>query len=238
MHGGRVTRWIRWAGLAVVLAAAAVLSFHGLRDLALAVSIPDGLAWLLPVAVDAGAAVSCACWLSRELPADAVGFARWMTWLLLGGTVVGNAAQLGMHASGLTPPWWVAVAVGAIPPAVVGGTVHLAVLVGRTHHADVAAPHTPVGASGCSPVPAGLPPEPVILRPRLVKDVVSAASAKPAEVRAAVTDDKDGLEEKVRTLLAKGMGRPAIAKELGVEPHEVRPLVEKIRPPVPRKARA
>lgn len=126
-----MTRWVRWLGLATVLTAAAVLSFHGLRDLAIAVSIPRELSWLLPVAVDAGAAVSCACWLSREIPPDAARFARTQTWLLLGGTVIGNAAQLGMHASAIVPPWWVAVLVGAIPPAVVGGTVHLAVLVGR-----------------------------------------------------------------------------------------------------------
>ncbi|MDN5858961.1 MAG: DUF2637 domain-containing protein, partial [Pseudonocardia sp.] len=134
---------VRWAGLAVVLAAAAVLSFAALRDLALAVSIPPELAWLLPVAVDAGAAVSCACWLARELPADAARFARAQTWLLLGGTVAGNAAQLGMHAALLVPPWWVAVLVGAIPPAVVGGTVHLAVLVGRAHLSPAVEPARP-----------------------------------------------------------------------------------------------
>ena len=127
-----MTTVIRWLGLAVVLAAAAVLSFHGLRDLAVAVSIPAELAWLLPVAVDAGAAVSCACWLGRDLPRDAQAFARRLTYSLLLLTVAGNAAQLGMSAGHVTPPWWVAVLVGAIPPAVVGGTVHLAVLVGRT----------------------------------------------------------------------------------------------------------
>lgn len=134
-----MTRWIRWAGLAVVLTAAAVLSFDALRALALAVAIPATLAWLLPVAVDAGAAVSCACWLARDVPPDAARFARAQTWLLLAGTVAGNAAQLGMHAAGLVPPWWVAVLVGAVPPAVVGGTVHLAVLVGRPATAPRAA---------------------------------------------------------------------------------------------------
>lgn len=127
-----MTRFVIWIGLAAVIVATAVLSFHGLRDLALAVQIPSNLAWLLPVAVDAGAAVSCTAWLARDIPDDASRFARTMTWLLLAGTVVGNAAQLGMHAAGIVPPWWVAVAVGAIPPAVLGGTWHLAVLVGRT----------------------------------------------------------------------------------------------------------
>lgn len=126
-----IARIIRWLGLGVVLAAAAVLSFHGLRDLALAVGIPTELAWLLPVAVDAGAAVSCACWLGRDIPEDAQRFAQKLTWGLLVLTVVANAAQLGMHAEAITPPWWVAVLVGAIPPTVLGSVVHLAVLVGR-----------------------------------------------------------------------------------------------------------
>lgn len=130
-----IARIIRWLGLGVVLAAAAVLSFHGLRELALAVSIPAEFAWLLPVAVDAGAAVACACWLGRDIPKDAQGFAQKLTWGLLVLTVVANAAQLGMHANGLNPPWWVAVLVGAIPPAVLGSVVHLAVLVGRTQGA-------------------------------------------------------------------------------------------------------
>lgn len=123
--------WIVWAGLAVVLAAAAVLSFDALRGLALAVSIPEQFAWLLPIAVDAGAAVSCATWLGNRTPPHAARFAGRMTWSLLAVTVVGNAGQLGMHAHHIAPPWWVAVLVGTIPPAVVGSVVHLVVLLVR-----------------------------------------------------------------------------------------------------------
>jgi hypothetical protein len=127
--------WIVWLGLAVVLAAAAALSFDALRGLAIAVGIPGHFAWLLPIAVDAGAAVSCATWLGGRTTPDAARFAGRMTWSLLGVTVVGNAGQLGMHAYGVTPPWWVAALVGAIPPAVVGSTVHLIVLLVRRSEA-------------------------------------------------------------------------------------------------------
>lgn len=37
-----------------------------------------------------------------------------------------------MAAYALTPPWWVIVAVSAVPPAMFGAVVHLAVLMGRT----------------------------------------------------------------------------------------------------------
>ena len=126
-----MTRYLKMAGLAVALAAAAVLSFAALRDLAIAVRVSTNLAFLLPIAVDAGAAVSCAVWLTPSTRPDARAFASRLTLALLATTVVGNAAQLGMHANGIVPPWWVAVAVGAVPPAVVGGVVHLLVLVGR-----------------------------------------------------------------------------------------------------------
>lgn len=133
--------WIVWLGLGIVLAAAAVLSFDALRALAVAVGIAGHLAWLLPIAVDAGAAASCAVWLGGRSTVGAARYAGRMTWALLAVTVAGNAGQLGMHAHGITPPWWVAVLVGAIPPAVVGSTVHLVVLLvrrsapGRIRHA-------------------------------------------------------------------------------------------------------
>lgn len=119
----------------MVLSAAAVLSFDELRNLALAVSISERLAWLLPIAVDAGAAVSCATWLGNRTEPRAAQYAGRMTMSLLAVTVVGNAGQLGMTANHITPPWWVAVLVGAIPPAVVGATVHLLVLLVRRSEA-------------------------------------------------------------------------------------------------------
>ena len=141
--------WIVWAGLAVVLAAAAVLSFDALRSLALAVAIPAHLAWLLPLAVDAGAAVSCATWLGGRTDRHTARVAGAMTWALLAVTVLGNAGQLGMHAHGITPPWWVAVLVGAIPPAIVGAVVHLVVLlVRRAPEHAVPEPPDPEPTSG------------------------------------------------------------------------------------------
>lgn len=122
---------VTWTGLGTVLVCAAVLSFDSLRGLAVSCRVSPALAWLLPVGVDAGAAVATRAWLSRRANRDAEHFARRMTWGLLALTVVGNAAHQGMAAHNVSPPWWVAVAVGAVPPVVVGACVHLAVLLGR-----------------------------------------------------------------------------------------------------------
>ncbi len=180
--------WIVWLGLGIVLAAAAVLSFDALRGLALAVGIPVGLAWLLPVAVDAGAAVSCAVWLGRRATPDAAAFAGRMTWALLAVTVLGNAAQLGMHAHAVVPPWWVAVAVGAIPPAVVGATVHLVVLLVRGGLAEQgAADEEPETVT--EPAPVQVEPEPTPAQP---------APAAPAEPSGETAEERRLREQRDR----------------------------------------
>lgn len=128
--------WITWCGLALVLAAAAVLSFSGLRDLAVQCRVPEPLAPLFPVCLDAGLAVSTSMWLSRRANPAAERFAAWLTWTLLACTVVANAIHQGLAASEVAAPWPLAVAVGAVPPAVVGAVVHLAVLAGRPAVSD------------------------------------------------------------------------------------------------------
>jgi hypothetical protein len=122
-----------WLLLFVVAGAAAVLSFDGLRSLALLCGFGERLAWLLPLVVDAGAGVSCLVWLRRNTSADAARFARALTWTLLAGSVAGNAIVHGLSAYRLPAPWWLVVAVSAIAPAVLGAVVHLSVLVGRAY---------------------------------------------------------------------------------------------------------
>jgi len=239
--------WIVWAGLAVVLAAAAVLSFDALRALALAVGISSRFAWLLPVAVDAGAAVSCATWLGGRTTRTAARFAGRMTWALLAVTVAGNAAQLGMHAHNVAPPWWVAVLVGSIPPAVVGSVVHLVVLLVRRtddeavdrpgpieldepdrpgpeewtdpweRWADEAVPVGPNQADTPAPVPAGPAPD----------------QRGPADR----TDDE--LMAQLRAYadrLGRRPGRNAVATELAIGAGRAARLLEKFDRTGPRRA--
>jgi hypothetical protein len=139
-HRGYVT----WIGLSVVLAAAAVLSFSALAELAAMVGMSHKLAWLFPVCTDAGVAVSTAVWLSRRHNPDAERFARRLTWALLALTVAGNATHQGLTAASMVPPWWVAVLLGAIPPGVVGAVVHVAVLVGRGTETSQSQPARPL----------------------------------------------------------------------------------------------
>lgn len=58
----------------------------------------------------------------------AAGYARFVTLTLLASSVAGNATVHALTAYRIVPPWWLVVAVSAVPPVVFGATVHLAVL--------------------------------------------------------------------------------------------------------------
>lgn len=146
-----MTRAVMWFLLAVVATAAAVLSFSALRDLAVLCGFTTGLAWLLPVVVDAGAAAGCLVWLATGGEGGAQSahprrFARTLTIVLLASSVAGNAVVHGLTAYGLRPAWWLVVLVSAVAPAVLGAVVHLAVLVSAI--ADV----SPMGDSETLPM--------------------------------------------------------------------------------------
>lgn len=128
--------WVTWAGLAVVGAAAAVMSFAALSDLAhlcgiTAVLLGIPVAWLLPATVDVLAAVATRVWLQRRTNPDALAYARRAAWAAIAATVVGNAAHGALVRASVPPEWWAVVVVSAVPAVALGAMVHLAVLVGR-----------------------------------------------------------------------------------------------------------
>lgn len=181
--------------LSIVAAAAAVLSFSALRDLALDSGFAPALAWLLPVVVDAGAAAGTLVWLARE-NGRAKTFGRRLALVLLGSSVGGNAVSHGLSAYGLRPPWWLVVVVSGVAPAVLGAVVHLAVLVGR----------------GSTPEPVDTPRDELIPPPPTDRDDDAAEAGERDEERAAA-------------LIAAGAGRRRLARELEISEYEARQLL-------------
>ncbi|GAA1843910.1 hypothetical protein GCM10009836_24110 [Pseudonocardia ailaonensis] len=187
--------------LAVVAAAAAVLSFAALRDLARQCGFDPRLAWLLPVVVDAGAAAGSMVWLGAEASARARRFARVLALGLLVLSVAANALGHVLEAYRLEPAWWVVVGVSGIAPAVLGAVVHLAVLVGRS-------------------VPT--PEMPEVDQDLHDQGMTWWDSASPAEPEPS---------DRAAALIADGIGRRRLAKELGVTEHEARQLLAASRQP-------
>lgn len=107
--------------MGLVALAAAALSYQSLAHLGTLCGY-GGLAWLYPLVVDAGAAASCAAWLQTRGRQPLV-----MTWALLAVSVVLNGTTHYLTSTGTAPSWLLVVAVAAVPPTVLGLTVHLAV---------------------------------------------------------------------------------------------------------------
>lgn len=205
-------RYALFVLLAAVSAAAAVLSFAALRDLALLCGFSTRLAWLLPVVVDAGAAAGSLVWLGRHGDDRAQRFARRLALVLLASSVAANAVSHGLEAYQARPAWWVVVLVSAVAPAVLGAVVHLAVLVGRT----------------AAPPAVSSPTVEDVERPG---DGQEESDADGEDVR--FDEQEDDLEDLGETweqkrdrLLGEGAGRPQLSRELDVTDWEARKLVE------------
>lgn len=197
--------------LAVVAAAAAVLSFSALRDLALVCGFAAGLAWLLPVVVDAGAAAGSLVWLGRAVAEAARRFARTLALSLLALSVAANALGHGLEAFRLAPAWWVVVIVSAVAPSVLGAVVHLAVLVGRTHEDE---DETPIGYS--------------LTREAYKADLLddNGLSHRWDDAPPAALDTSPNRAE---ALIAAGAGRRRLSRELDITEYEARRLLERTR---------
>lgn len=204
--------WATWVGLGVVATAAAVLSFSALADLAVMCGVPRLLAPLLPVAIDAGAAVACTVWLSRRANEAATRYAAWMTWALLATTVAGNALHSGLVAADLRPVWWVAVVVGAVAPAVLGSVVHLTVLAARTD------------LSGGRQIAV----ETSVELPR--DDRVGETATTDRQVGDEIVYQTGNRStDRAAALIAEGAGRRRLAAELQISEHAARELLAERR---------
>jgi hypothetical protein len=229
-----------WFGASVVWLGAATLSFSGLDGLAESCYISPALSPLMPLVIDVGVAVAAWVW-RRGANEDAARLAGRMTWSLLVLTITGNGAHLGMEASHVTPPWWVAAVVGAIPPAVAGATAHLLVLLGRAEAPGVGVEPTSrqsrglldAGAPTSSSPRTSATPAQTTPAPPARAGNPSPAPSKTEPVTVAADTDRTVAETKARALLASnpGMGRRALMAGSGLSEYEARKLLESFRTP-------
>lgn len=216
---------VLYALLAVVATAAAVLSFAALRDLALLCGFGSGLAPLLPVVIDAGAAAGSLAWLAPWTAPAATRYGRALALVLLTASVGGNALGHGLDAYRLAPAWWVVVVVSALAPAVLGALVHLVVLVGRP--VGVSPPAT-VGElvaakggeewRGTGEDVAETAPTRVALRLAPPPPPTPGDDVEMVEV--------DDLAARVAEIVARDGGRRTVMEELGVSEYKARRLLD------------
>lgn len=151
-------------GMLAVGGAAAVLSFQIWVQLAQAVgftahwTIPATginlwIAWLYPIAIDVYALLVTREWL-RSAPGSRL--RKWAKTNSIGAIGLSFLGQGAFHAfDGRTPPTWFVVAMGGMPPLVVGLTVHLYTMRGRGEGAAPIKVARPKRANRMVPSPAG-----------------------------------------------------------------------------------
>lgn len=193
-------------GLSVVAGCAIVLSFSALYNLALVCGFGTMLSALVPVMVDAGAAVASAVWLGSIRAARAARrFARALALALLSTTVIGNAVSHALVAYHQQPHWVVIVLVGALAPATLFATLYLRSLVTAGDDATK---------------------EVADLAERVAVDDDDLA-VEVAEMVAEVANDH---QPTARDLVLKGAGRTTLMKELGLTDHQARQAIREHRP--------
>ncbi|CED91278.1 Protein of unknown function (DUF2637) [Actinomyces succiniciruminis] len=127
MGGGRMGRMagrLAVAGTAALGLGGFVLSFTALRDLAVRVGMPDGLAWIWPLLID-GLIIEATLAVVRlsQLRSRAV----WYAWTLLAGGAVVSVGSNGVHAVA-TGHGIAGAAAAAVAPVVLLAMTHLTVL--------------------------------------------------------------------------------------------------------------
>lgn len=217
-------RLVLYGLLAVVAAAAAVLSFAALRDLALLCGFSSELAWLLPVAIDAGAAAGSLVWLGRQAPEGARAYARTLALTLLVTSVAANALSHGLAAGRVIPVWWVVVLVSAIAPSILGAVIHLGVLVGRGEPPQPERDYELDAALEWADRHAwrqrhGLPGD-------ALQPVSHSSTTPPGEVGDLPGEPVESWEAKRDRLLQARAGRTRLMNELGITEHAARKLLE------------
>lgn len=209
-------------GMAVSATSAAVSSFSGLRSLAEVAGWAPEMAWLFPLTVDAYAMTATRVWLAASTRSDrARRFARSNAVGAILLSLCGNAAWHLVAAQLIAVSWPIVLAVGTVPPLVLGLVAHLAVL--RTQvDGLVAAETTRTEAMSTTALPALVSP---------VTGPSTATAVQPLPVRPALesgdgprTGTKDGLYEAARAAdaayrLAHGsrpITRDALRQELRI----------------------
>lgn len=127
-------RWARWSAVLVLIgigAAAFVLSFAALQDLAIMGGTPRGLAWLFPVIVD-GTIVQATMAVIALPPKSTE--RTWFSWILIGGAAV-SVSSNSVHAY-LTGHGWGGALLAAIPPLALLIDTHGLVLLRRAAQQD------------------------------------------------------------------------------------------------------
>ncbi|MCW2905131.1 MAG: hypothetical protein JWO67_7396 [Streptosporangiaceae bacterium] len=135
------TRHLVLAGSTFVALATIVTSSVSLYSLAVLCGIPEPLSAALPIALDAGAAVTALVWITEK--GELRKWGRAVTIAALVASVAGNAIQHAITSGLLRVELPLVLIVGASIPAMLWATIHITALMARTPTVEVRAARKP-----------------------------------------------------------------------------------------------
>lgn len=222
VRGLRIAVFAAELGTVLLAAAAFVLSFTALRDLAERAGIEVGLAWLWPLIVDGIIVVS-----TVSVFALAGTRVVWYPWLLLvagsGISVAANAIHAVVAAEPGVPPL-LAEAVAAVPPIVLVASTHLtAILIRHSHTVYTTAsnnrrheqPHKPP-LTPQSPASPQNPSGNLLRSPAPSKPVAPSTPPPSPPMPETFSPEPAVRREIAAQLRAEGLSNAQIARLLGV----------------------
>lgn len=211
-----MTRWVRittLAAVSVVAAVAAIVSYVHMRELA----IRAGEQWradIIPLSADGLLVAASMVMLVRRRAGEPAGPLPWL------GLVLGLTASL---AANLAIADWsnlVSLAVSGWPPVALAVSFELLILVTRDQQQASTTSPGPAVEPAQPPAPAARPATPPKTRQRR-DDAPSPAAAEPTE-----PVDQDDLDSKAARLIAQGLGKVRLQRELGVTEHKAKSLIK------------
>lgn len=217
LRGAQRIRRVTVVTVLLLALAAAVMSFAGLRELALRAGYPPALAWLLPLIVD-GLVITGSLGV---VAASLVGLRTWypwmLTWLGVIASVVGNVA--------VAQDDWLSRAVHATPPITFALAIEGLIRIYRVGAEALVAQQGPTG----SPTPTSQPPTIAEDAPGITEDPVERAAAP--DTVAAPGEQRATARERLKELL---VAEPDIngsdaARRLDIDPSHARKLLRELR---------
>jgi hypothetical protein len=220
-----------WVALGMTLSAtsAALSSFDGLRSLALAAGWTVWMGPLLPLTVDAFAATATRVWLADSTGSTrARRFARRCAVGAILLSLAGNAIWHLVDAGLLEMTWLIVLAVGAVPPLVLGLVTHLAVLRRQIDQAE------PAGVSEPPITPGDAPTEPAPVEPVVVPPPQPTISYATDDELLAAAAEADTLYRKANN--GKPITRDELRQQLHIGAEKASSVLRRLRTEQRRRA--
>ncbi len=233
--------WVRTFALGGVIVATAVLSYATLRDRALHIGFPEWAVWFYPLGIDATILGASRAWHDSKLSQQTRRLAMWIT---LGAI----AAAVGAFVAEFADEGWVGISFAVLVPASLAATLVLTSWSATDRRNGTDPPEedqAEMDAAASVPEVRAQTADPADLTEGsgdTARQSPEPSFAAAAEVEPTAEQPSDGdLDDRIRPLVAAGLGRTRVMRELEmqgmpVSTHRAMRSIKRVRQSEPQLA--